>query len=349
MTFTSATSSLGSQTSSGVASSSSNASGANSGGLGAGGASNTGTAPSSTSTSGPGSSGGGLTPQGKDLVGGIVGGVAGLVLIIAALLFLLRWRRRQTGQRRIISPPLPQDRGAAGGETMTQRSSNVPIAGAGFFGRLRPSSSNTAGTTDTAPSERGFQKISGRKLPSPYDNRAMSSGAPPAIPTGASAASPQAVAPGQGPYTGLAPALRPSPPQSMSGSSFYRDSHGFYGGAAPETSSDPADRSVSPGSSASPTYPPPLSVIGKAPGQGGSPSRRPEVANMRPGPARQPVINQPGSVPIRTPSRAKGPPSRPLLGTPPPIIEDPRDALGRSHPSQDGSRASRFKESTLPP
>lgn len=245
---------------------------------------------------------------------------------------------------------------------MTQRSSTAPIAAAGFFGRLRPVSSQTAATaataatvatTDTAPSERGFQKISGRKLTSVLASGGDGYGDPPinAGPSTATAGpSDRGVGPGQGPFVTPPPAIRTSPAHSLSGSSFYRDSHGFYGGVVPANDQSQTETSSSP---SSPTYPAPLAAATRRipPGRG-SPSRRPEeVANMRPGPARTPVINQPGQVPVRTPSRAT-PPGRPVRNTPPPISEFPQipsDGLGRSHPSQDGSRGPRFREDTTPP
>ncbi|KAL9640580.1 MAG: hypothetical protein Q9164_000187 [Protoblastenia rupestris] len=313
--------------------------------------------PAASTSAGSGSGGGNDAPPTRVLVGGIVGGLAGVVLILIALLFLLRWRRDKAGQRRNISPPVPQTEGAGsaalgGSGTMTQRSSSVPIASAGFFGRLRPSSAQTVATTDTAPSERGFQKISGRKLPSVLHSGGDGYGNAPAVSSAGSSSSPPAkpIAPGQGPFAGLTPALRPSTPHSLSGSSFYRDSQGFYGGVVPaDPSSDLTDQSTSPTSS-SPTFPAPPSAGVASAGAGhppGTPS--PGIPNIRPGPARQPVINQGGVVPMRTPSRPQQPRPRPE----PPIaenpFENPRDGLGRSHPSQDGSRHSRFRESTTLP
>ncbi|KAK4693157.1 hypothetical protein P7C71_g4191, partial [Lecanoromycetidae sp. Uapishka_2] len=239
---------------------------------------------------------------------------------------------------------------------MTQRSSTAPIAGAGFFGRLRPVSSQTAATaatTETAPSERGFQKLSGRKLTSVLHSRGDGFNEPVAAAgpsTAAAGPSDRGVTPGQGPIAGLAPTQRPSPPHSLSGSSFYRDSQGFYGGVVPANDqSQMTETSSSP--SSSPTYPAPL-AIGAQGAQGrGSPSGRGgEALNMRPGPARTPIINEPAVIPNRTPSRAT-PPGRPVRNAPPPITDFPRvrDGLGRSHPSQDGSRGSRFREDTTPP
>ncbi|CAD6583248.1 MAG: hypothetical protein ASARMPRED_001269 [Alectoria sarmentosa] len=324
---------------------------------GAGGNGNSGnTAPTPTaSSSSNGDSGGSGAPPTQDLVGGIVGGVAGLAMIFVILLLLLRWRRGKLGNRRTISPPVPQTIGYGGvpqSGNMTQRSSTAPIVAAGFFRSLRPASSQTATTAETAPSERGFQKISGRKLPSVLASGGDGWGDPPATgptagPSGAAAGLGMAagVAKGRSPFDDPPPGQRPSPPHSLSGSSFYRDSHGFYGGVVPE---EQTEASSSPGSSSSPTY---FAPLGAAAGRSnvplghGSPTRRNEAAQMRPGPARTPVINQPGFGSIRG-----GAPPRPIRATPPPAGLNPaRDGLGRSHPSQDGSRGSRFREDTTPP
>ena len=129
---------------------------------------------------------------------------------------------------------------------------------------------------------------------------------------------------------------RPFEDDTLSGSSFYRDSHGFYGGHEGEAGP----------SSTSPTS--------AAPGVGGlSPpgSSNQEIAVTRPSPARTPVINQPGYAPFRQqPGTGRGtpPPSAASRGTPPPRTLTPQlrqqDDVGRSHPSFDGSRGSRFAE-----
>ena len=289
-----------------------------------------------------------------------------MAMILFFLLILFRWRRGRTGQRRIISPPIPHEANVgfeAQTGTMTQRSSTAPIVGA-ILSRIRPTSSQTAqtaATTDTAPSERGFQKISGRKLQSVLasggdgygDNAAASPSAGPSAPAG----TPRnpGVAPGQGPSAGLAPGPRPakpfqpSPAGSLSGSSFYRDSQGFYGGVIQDP--EKTESFSSPLSSSPTTTIAPFGAVsGSPPGGGSPPSRRDEVANMRPGPARTPVINEPGQFPVRAPSRPQ-PPAGFVPAAPPPLADfpRPRDGLGRSHPSQDGSRGSRFREDTTPP
>ncbi len=168
-------------------------------------------------------------------------------------------------------PPQP-----SGG--MTERRSlayGVPAALATLAGYKRSSQKTETDRTisSTADSERGFYRVSGRKLPS-------------VLHTG-----------GDGYGGGI-------DRNTLSGSSFYRDSQGFYGG---------------PGSPSSPSHPP----------AGTSIQRDSGVPVMRPSPARTPVTEQsPFSVFSAPPNP---PPRRP-------------DVLGRSHPSQDGSHASRFTE-----
>jgi len=160
---------------------------------------------------------------------------------------------------------------------MTERRSlayAVPAALASLPGYKR-SSHKTDRTTvsSTAGSERGFYRVSGRKLPS-----VLQSG-------------------GDGYGGGTDDRIN----NTLSGTSFYRDSQGFYGG---------------PGS---PSFPP----------LGISTQRDSGVPVMRPSPARTPVTEH-----------------GPFFSEPPPLIPPARrpDGLGRSHPSQDGSHASKFTE-----
>ncbi|KAL8844003.1 MAG: hypothetical protein Q9176_001698 [Flavoplaca citrina] len=299
--------------------------------------------PSSSSAADSGSDGGDM-PSTPTLVGSVVGGLAGLALILILILFLLR-RHKRVRRQRTISPPIPQSASTGPGATsgtMTERSSAaVPLASAAFFRRLRPGSGATATTTETTPSERGFQNLGGRKLESVLSSRGDGFGDLPFGAAGTSTTPGSASARGQPPpsipiITG-APGVAPghSSPESLSGSSFYRDSQGFYGGPGQgQPGAEPASNSssmfVGP---ASPPQSPTHAPSGIQQGQEG-------VAVMRPGPARTPITT-PGGL-----SSMRGPPAR---GTPPPQIpgtiqERPRDGLGRSHPSMDGSRGSRFAE-----
>ncbi|MCJ1284339.1 hypothetical protein MMC26_003670 [Xylographa opegraphella] len=124
-------------------------------------------------------------------------------------------------------------------------------------------------------------------------------------------------------YGGLAP----NAAANLSTTSFYRDAQGnTYGG----TGSTPSSMYVGPGSPpASPRRPPAGASV--------HPDLRAsdkEVAVMRSGPARTPVT-----------TRGFDSPPRPVPSSgqmPPPVIRP--DAIGRSHPSLDGSRGSKFAE-----
>ncbi len=256
--------------------------------------------------------------------------------------------------RRDISPPMmqtiPPTSGAPSG-TVTERSSNVPFAAAGFFKRIRPRSSATAATTETAPSERGFQNFGGRKIESVLESGGDGFGNP--GPSSSAAPSPRPVRGFSGaPAAGLAPSFRPASPQTpLSETSFYRDSQGFYGGAPePESSSNPSSMYGRPDSPPprSPDRPGPAIASSSPLARVGSQAQRhQEVAFMRPGPARTPVTNQAGFSSLRPPTGRGTPTPRPL----PPVGSSPtpRDGVGRSHPSFDGSRGSRFTEEIVPP
>jgi len=158
---------------------------------------------------------------------------------------------------------------------MVERSSfinAVPAALATLTGYKRYSQKTERTVSSTAGSERGFYRVSGRKLPS-----VLQSG-------------------GDG-YGGGLGHLNEN---TLSGSSFYRDSQGFYGG---------------PGS---PSFPP-VDM---------STQRDSGIPVMRPSPARTPVTEH-----------------GPFASVPPPLDPPTRpDGLGRSHPSQDASHASKFTE-----
>ena len=149
--------------------------------------------------------------------------------------------------------------------------------------------------------------------------------------------------PGASGGAGEGPSPGPSEDDTLSGSSFYRDSHGFYGGH--EGEAGPSGLSSTSPISTAPAVGGPALHGGGGPGN----SER-EIAVTRPSPARTPVINQPGYATFRQPpGTGRGtPPPDASRGTPPPrtLTPEPRqqDDVGRSHPSFDGSRGSRFAE-----
>jgi hypothetical protein len=210
----------------------------------------------------------------------VVGSVAGFAFLIFLFMFLVKWKRRKN----MLSLGNGNDDGAASTAreippsqptgVMTQRRSlfAVPAALASLTGYNNRSSQRTEGTMSSTTSERGFYRVSGRKLPS-------------VLQTG-----------GDGYGGGVHDS-------TLSGASFYRDSTGFYGGQGPGGS--------------------PLAAH-----QATGIERDSGVPVMRPSPARTPVTEH-------------GPFG--AIATPPPPLHPP-DGLGRSHPSQDGSHASRFTE-----
>ncbi|KAJ5399082.1 hypothetical protein N7465_009571 [Penicillium sp. CMV-2018d] len=128
---------------------------------------------SETQASGQGSTSNPNTPK---IVGGVVGSVAGVALIILLLFYYLRRRgflMGKTARPAMLGDAAAGAGGAAGSrEIVERRESNDPLFTASylapaFMKRWRQSTATTrsGSTTDSAPSERGFQKISGRKLP----------------------------------------------------------------------------------------------------------------------------------------------------------------------------------------
>lgn len=282
------------------------------GGLGIGGGSATSAPPSATSSAAAPSA----TPAYVPVVGGVLGGLAGLALLLVAALFFLRWyKRRRGGAGRL---------GAGDDENAPPGTSNsvAPItqnpaapwgaaALAPLMRRMRPHSMATAATSDTGNSERGFQKISGRKIESVLVSGGDGYG-------------------GRGPGAG-----------NLSGQSFYRDSTGTYGGGDSQNSSmivGPA----SPRKSAATSDFTDMSGIAGLSNIGRASDK--EVVTMRPGPARQPVTSpaftftpQPDDQPVPLPVDPGASPA------PSHRLQRP-DPLGRSRPSHDGSRGSKFAE-----
>lgn len=128
--------------------------------------------PLSSPSSSSASSAGGSSDVGR-IVGGVVGGVAGFLVILLLAFLLLRWRKRQTQPAGNIqggfSRGIQATSGPRSAEMASQRSSNTPLAASAVLGRWASSSSRRSGWREDSyvnPGERGFQKISGRKIPS---------------------------------------------------------------------------------------------------------------------------------------------------------------------------------------
>lgn len=271
------------------------------------------TGPTTSATSSPSQGSGALDSQTKGkIAGGVVGGVAGAMVLVVLVFLLLRRRRAYQNRAPEVLPPGDMTGTAVGegcvtrsADVVSRRSSNDPLFTASYFApafmkRWRQSrlSTHTESTLDSSTSERGFQKISGRKIPS-----VLRSG-------------------GDG-----------------------------YGGGFSEGSPTMSEPSVSfpPGSPVlprSPTSQPPPSTPYGMP-LDVSYTREAEETNpiviFRPSPARTPI---PGSADASLSNEPSVSRIVPLAqGALSPTIPKRPDVLGRSHPSFDGSRGSRFTES----
>ncbi|RHZ66863.1 uncharacterized protein CDV56_104131 [Aspergillus thermomutatus] len=281
-------------------------------GGGGSGATATGQAPSATTSS---SSGGGLdSVTTKRIVGGVVGGLAGAFFLLGLLLFLLR-RRKTTMFRPNRGLPASDGTGGTAGERgsvsrtemASRRSSRDPLFTASYFApafmkRWRQSNqtvrSDDSTFTSTTTSERGFQKISGRKIPSVLQSGGDGYGG------GFDQGSPTASEPSMNlpPGSPVQPrSVISQPPPSMP-----------YGMPLDVSYTREADESES-------------------------------VVVFRPSPARTPVASSTNVSVVNVPAASRAIPQP--GGTLSPTMPQRPDVLGRSHPSFDGSRGSRFTES----
>lgn len=227
---------------------------------------------STTSAASSGGGGGSNDPPAGTIAGGVVGGAAGLAVLVLIAMLFLRWYRRknQVGHRELppgsaSSPEASEHPADRSGPGMAERAGLMPFAAA-LPALFRHQNRSAEGS---APSERGFTRVSGRKLPSAFSGGMSSEGE-------GSRQQQQQSPPGM-PLTGSPPDER-----NLSSTSFYRDSQGFYGGDGA------VDRSsTSPTSATSPTSP--TSPSSNAPIHTG-----PEMMTMSPGPQRQPQVHSGG-------------------------------------------------------
>ncbi|KAH6611207.1 hypothetical protein Trco_001227 [Trichoderma cornu-damae] len=119
-----------------------------------------------------------LSPQQKQVIGGVVGGVAGAAFFLVLVLLALRYKRRQGNAALPAGQPPSESRGlpptaaggapaggdgSGGGGAMAERYGAAALASA-FAGLAAKRSSASANSTETG--ERGFYRVSGKKLPS---------------------------------------------------------------------------------------------------------------------------------------------------------------------------------------
>ncbi|KAF1834775.1 hypothetical protein BDW02DRAFT_497545 [Decorospora gaudefroyi] len=215
------------------------------------------------------------TPQ---VVGSVVGSLAGAALILAIILLFIRRHKRNRGGALQLTGDDHTDNNQSVRQAPTTSSALVPAA---FLNRFSGMSAKTA-ETSTSAGERSFQRVSGRKLPSAFSDGMTSD--------------------------------QFSRGGTLSGSSFYQDDQGTYGG--PGVSKE----------------------FGKETGDSPT-TREPGKMSIRPSPARTPVIRHPEDANPFAPDRNHlSPPQSPNTDLP------TRGTLGRSLPSADGSRSSRFTE-----
>ena len=176
---------------------------------------------------------------------------------------------------------------------------SVPAGAAAFLHRFSGASKSTADTSLTG-GERGFQRISGRKLPSAFSEGMTS----------------EQFARGEG---------------TLSGSSFYQDDRGFYGGAGAAGAAGVAAAAAN-------------KEFGKETGETSTTyGAMGTKERMMPSPARTPVVyhaddGPPWGAPRNGGNSTLSPPHSPNPDMP------LRPSLGRSQISHDGSRSSRFTE-----
>jgi hypothetical protein len=253
------------------------------GGVGNGGPASTAADPAQATAGAAGNSPGSTTPlQTPQVVGSVVGSLAGAALVLAIILLLLQRHKRQ----RRGALQLTNDETADRSPPMAQdasRNNRIPSA---FLNRFSSMSRSTV-ETSTSAGEKSFQRVSGRKLPSAFSEGMTSE--------------------------------QFSRGAALSGSSFYTDDNGTYGG--PGFSKDFAKEA------------------GATPIAAG-------MMNIRPGPARTPVIRHPDEDLVNPFDDPAPFPRHGSHLSPPqsPNPDAPRSTLGRSLQSADGSRSSKFTE-----
>ncbi|KAH8701309.1 hypothetical protein GQ44DRAFT_56329 [Phaeosphaeriaceae sp. PMI808] len=166
----------------------------NLGGVGPGGPANTAVATANPAAAGNGVAGNSSPLETPQVVGSVVGSLAGAALILAVILFLLRRHKK----RRQGALQLTNEEATDRAQPMAQRASWGNRIPSTFLNRFSGMSRSTA-ETSTSGGERGFQRVSGRKLPSAFSEGMTSE--------------------------------QFSRGGTMSGQSFYQDDQGTYGGA----------------------------------------------------------------------------------------------------------------------
>jgi len=283
-----------------------------------------------------------------------------VAVVLLILLVFLRWYRRRLKSRGQLPEQIAQ-RNLWGGKASRvysrpqQPSSRVPFVATLTNGLrlLRPHSTHTMATTATGfttstvpESDRGFQRIAGRKIA-------------PVLSAGGDGFGDNYGAFEKDSATDPYEPLTRSE-HDLAGSSFYRDRDGFYsgkGGSSLTTSLSPTTattgaRSGGPeGVETRPSMWRDFADLDDPPNPSqfslGTPSKPEGYAVMRPSPARTPVTLSPATSSIRLPIQQ--PPSMDEDAPPLPTtlnVPGQKDGVGRSLVSQDSSRVSGVSRSS---
>ena len=264
-------------------------------------ASGTGSSVTSTSSAGGGGGGGGSnsTAPPATIAGGVVGGAAGIaILILIALVFLRWWKRRAQNGHHALPPsseatPDPDVTSSMRGQPgMAERAGLRPLVGAvpAFFRH-----SNRSSEPPVPPSERGFTRVSGRKLPSQFSAGMTSAQSPP--PPTMPLSHPGAMSPD------------PEHERNLSSHSFYRDSDGFYGGEGPNVTAYNPNAANNNMASFTGHSPSPSESL-ENPNAGRGPT--PEEMTLSPGPQRTPTVHRGGPYTMSPSSTVPSTPAMPL-------------------------------------
>ncbi|KAI3325075.1 hypothetical protein HD806DRAFT_464825 [Xylariaceae sp. AK1471] len=128
----------------------------------------------SVSTAGSGSGADSGNASAGTIAGSVVGAIGGLAFILLLAAALLRWKKRQTGVKLIQGSGNERGYGAvttggSGGPTgdggMSERRRSIPFAIPAALANLSGHNRFSRSTVSSDGGERGFAKISGRKLP----------------------------------------------------------------------------------------------------------------------------------------------------------------------------------------
>ncbi|KAI8625153.1 hypothetical protein F5Y19DRAFT_273518 [Xylariaceae sp. FL1651] len=126
------------------------------------------------STSGSGSSSSTGKTSAATIAGSVVGAISGIAFILLLAAVILRWKKRQTGVKLIQGPGNGRDYGAmatggnggpSGDRGISDRRRSIPFAIPAALASLSGHNRFSKSTVSSDGGERGFAKISGRKLP----------------------------------------------------------------------------------------------------------------------------------------------------------------------------------------